>query len=129
MDAATKRTGVRQSQDVSIRSLGAASLVADVPLQTSGTRSARQAISRFGVVAVPLAAAVALCSTPTSGVVQHVVFANAGGSSSGPRDIAWGTEDAWTLRQTWTTEAEIDALNALFHLSPSEGFSLDLPDA
>jgi hypothetical protein len=93
---------------------------------TSG--SGRLRISSFGAFAAPFALMAAFAA-PAPPSIYRRTFSGGQGIVSRAIELDWRSHDAWEYSEAHVSQHEIDALNRLYRLSPSEGFSLELPDA
>jgi hypothetical protein len=126
MSASTRARQFGATEGVYLRTTSGSDVAA--PLADTAAQSSRMRINRFGTFAAPW---VVLASffAPAPPCVARRVYSSGAVSGSGPIGLYWDLEDVWRYDEAQTTQAEIDALNALYLMSPPAGFSLDLPDA
>ncbi len=100
----------------------------DVIYRHAETPRVRAGLSRFGAFAAPIAVAAALFA-PVGPPVVRRTYSSGEGSRTQVLDAAWELDEALVVQTVRTAQSEIDELNRLFAISPSEGFWIEFPDA
>lgn len=92
------------------------------------THSARALLSRLGAFVAPVAIA-AVIFAPAGPPVTRRIYSRGSGSRTHVLGGAWDFDDGLAFHSAWTAQAEIDELNRLFAMSPTEGSWFEFPDA